>query len=253
MRRRARTSPPDAVVLPAGTVIGAAADRRGRRPRLRGLSVRRRRGCWCSPPAASSSHPGKPLRPGQIYESNAPMLAAAVEERAAREPLRFVPDDVDAFLPRSPSGLAGRRSRGDLRRRQRRRLRGGEGRPDRARRRIRQGRDAAGGAAGRRAVGRRVPVVTLPGNPVSSLVSFEVFVRPALRAPWGTRIRSGRGPARLAERADLAARRRQFRRGVLDAGAGTVAEVGGPGVAPARAPGAGRLPVRRPRGGRQSC
>ncbi|HEX6916465.1 MAG TPA: gephyrin-like molybdotransferase Glp [Phycicoccus sp.] len=32
---------------------------------------------------------------------------------------------------------------------------------------------------------RRVPVVTLPGNPVSSLVSFHVFVLPALRAMVG--------------------------------------------------------------------
>ena len=30
-----------------------------------------------------------------------------------------------------------------------------------------------------------VPVVTLPGNPVSSFVSFEVFVRPALRLALG--------------------------------------------------------------------
>ena len=30
-----------------------------------------------------------------------------------------------------------------------------------------------------------VPVVTLPGNPVSSFVSFEVFVRPALRRALG--------------------------------------------------------------------
>src|SRR5690606_2970895 len=29
------------------------------------------------------------------------------------------------------------------------------------------------------------PIVTLPGNPVSALVSFEVFVRPALRAAMG--------------------------------------------------------------------
>ena len=30
-----------------------------------------------------------------------------------------------------------------------------------------------------------VPVVTLPGNPVSAFVSFEVFVRPALRRAMG--------------------------------------------------------------------
>jgi molybdopterin molybdotransferase len=34
-------------------------------------------------------------------------------------------------------------------------------------------------------VGREVPVFTLPGNPVSALVSFHVFVHPALRAMAG--------------------------------------------------------------------
>jgi molybdopterin molybdotransferase len=34
---------------------------------------------------------------------------------------------------------------------------------------------------------RGVPVVALPGNPVSALTSFEVFVRPALRAAMGLR------------------------------------------------------------------
>ena len=39
------------------------------------------------------------------------------------------------------------------------------------------------------------PIVTLPGNPVSALVSFEVFIRPALRGRWVCRIRTGRtGP-----------------------------------------------------------
>ena len=33
--------------------------------------------------------------------------------------------------------------------------------------------------------GRRVPVFGLPGNPVSSLVSFEMFARPALRRMMG--------------------------------------------------------------------
>ena len=31
----------------------------------------------------------------------------------------------------------------------------------------------------------RTPVFTLPGNPVSAYVSFQVFVRPALRALQG--------------------------------------------------------------------
>ncbi|KPC86150.1 hypothetical protein ADL27_45825, partial [Streptomyces sp. NRRL F-6602] len=31
----------------------------------------------------------------------------------------------------------------------------------------------------------RTPILTLPGNPVSSYVSFELFVRPAIRAMMG--------------------------------------------------------------------
>ena len=51
--------------------------------------------------------------------------------------------------------------------------------------RLRQGRDAPGDAAGLR--GRRparIPIVTLPGNPVSSFASFHVFVLPGA-APAG--------------------------------------------------------------------
>ena len=38
------------------------------------------------------------MQPGQIYESNGPMLAAAVREAGGEATLlRFVPDDVEAF------------------------------------------------------------------------------------------------------------------------------------------------------------
>jgi len=74
-----------------------------------------------------------------------------------------------------------------------------------------------------------VGVVALPGNPVSSLVSFEVFVRPLLRTalghPWPDRPRV---TAALAAPLTSTPGRRQFRRGVLDAVSGTVREVGGP-------------------------
>ena len=53
------------------------------------------RPCSCCPPAPNWSRPGTPLQPGQIYESNGPMLAAAVEDAGGvAELLRFVPDDV---------------------------------------------------------------------------------------------------------------------------------------------------------------
>ncbi len=71
--------------------------------------------------------------------------------------------------------------------------------------------------------------MTLPGNPVSSMVSFEVFVRPALRAALGhPHPDRPLVTATLAEDLGSPAGKRQFRRGVLDAVNGTVREVGGP-------------------------
>ena len=64
--------------------------------------------------------------------------------------------------------------------------------------------------------GRRVPLFALPGNPVSSFVSFEIFVRPALRrlmrlAPEKRRVRH----ATLTEGVRSFQGRRQFGRAVL--------------------------------------
>ena len=64
--------------------------------------------------------------------------------------------------------------------------------------------------------GRRVPLFALPGNPVSSFVSFEVFVRPALRrlmrlAPEKRRLRR----ATLTEGVHSFDGRRQFGRAVV--------------------------------------
>ncbi len=64
--------------------------------------------------------------------------------------------------------------------------------------------------------GRVVPVMTLPGNPVSAYVSFEVFVRPALRAMLGQR-RPGRVrvPATASRGWSSAPGKRQFVRGLV--------------------------------------
>ncbi len=73
------------------------------------------------------------------------------------------------------------------------------------------------------------PIITLPGNPVSALVSFEVFIRAPLRAAMG--LPHPQRPRLTAElKEDLTSPRgkRQFRRGVLDASAGEVTSYGPP-------------------------
>ncbi|WP_134767058.1 gephyrin-like molybdotransferase Glp [Nocardioides sp. 1609] len=66
---------------------------------------------------------------------------------------------------------------------------------------------------------RRVPFFALPGNPVSSYLSFEVFVRPALRRMLGLTPETRRPvTARLTHAVTSPAGRRQFLRGVVTVG-----------------------------------
>lgn len=71
-----------------------------------------------------------------------------------------------------------------------------------------------------------VPVVSFPGNPVSALVSFELFLRPVLRRLAGLAPDRSRATLRLAHSVSSPIDRHQVRRGVLD-GNGDV-EVGAP-------------------------
>ncbi|MEJ8648658.1 gephyrin-like molybdotransferase Glp [Streptomyces sp. MS1.AVA.3] len=77
----------------------------------------------------------------------------------------------------------------------------------------------------------RIPLLALPGNPVSSYVSFELFVRPAIRALMG--LPEVHRPTTSARCTDAIASspkgKRQFLRGSYDADAGTVTPVGGAG------------------------
>jgi molybdopterin molybdotransferase len=174
--------------------------------------------------------PGKPLRRGQIHESNGVMLAAAVRAAGAvAHQLHFVADDVAALHAALDPHLAG----ADLV------LTSGG---------VSAGayevvKDAFTGhgiefvkvamqpgmpqGAGRYG---DTPVITVPGNPVSALVSFEVFVRPALRAAMG--YRSAQRTVvelPLSETVDSPAGKRQFRRGLRSADGQTVSPIGPPG------------------------
>lgn len=70
---------------------------------------------------------------------------------------------------------------------------------------------------------RRVPIFGLPGNTVSALVTFEIFVRPALLRMQGrSMVSRPRVKARLLEPVDKPDFLRVFARGVHDPDAGTV-------------------------------
>ncbi|MCX4416140.1 molybdopterin molybdotransferase MoeA [[Kitasatospora] papulosa] len=76
------------------------------------------------------------------------------------------------------------------------------------------------------------PLLALPGNPVSSYVSFELFVRPAILTLMGLEdVHRPSVRATLDTDAALSSPpgKRQFLRGTYDAEAGTVTPVGGPG------------------------
>jgi molybdopterin molybdotransferase len=75
-----------------------------------------------------------------------------------------------------------------------------------------------------------VPIFGLPGNPVSALVTFELFVRPALLKMAGhTKLHRPRVQARLLDRIDKPTGLRTFARGIYDAAAGTVRSTGAQG------------------------
>ncbi|GAA2007381.1 molybdopterin molybdotransferase MoeA [Nakamurella flavida] len=177
--------------------------------------------------------PGHDLGPGQIYESNSAMLAAAVAG-AGGEPVvaRFVADDVPTFLAALSSAAeaaggvdliltSGGVSAGAF-----------EVVKDALTDRGVEFAKVAMQPGMPQGAGRLdgTPVITLPGNPVSSYVSFEVFVRPALRAAMGQPvITRPMVSVPLTGPLDSPAGRRQFRRAHLDAAAGTVTVWGGPG------------------------
>jgi molybdopterin molybdotransferase len=76
------------------------------------------------------------------------------------------------------------------------------------------------------------PLLALPGNPVSSYVSFELFARPVVRALMGlpdVHRRTVRATLDASGPLDSPAGKRQFLRGTYDASAGTVTPVGGSG------------------------
>ena len=173
--------------------------------------------------------PGQPLLPGQIWESNSVMLAAAARQAGCtvtRYPV--VRDDADAVLAAVQDAMAG----ADLLVTSGGVSMGAEHDVVKAALsklgtvRFRQVAMQPGMPQGFGLVGGGVPIFTLPGNPVSAYVSFQLFVAPALDAFQTLH------PKRIAFRqavlmtpARSPANKRSFLRGILDQRAGQVAQV----------------------------
>jgi molybdopterin molybdotransferase len=178
--------------------------------------------------------PGTPIGPGQIPDSNSFALTAAARDAGAlafrvggvpddAERLREIIDDqlIRADLIVTSGGVSVgaydvvKEAFGDQI--SFRKLRMQPGKP--------QGFGVLQGSDG------GVPLLALPGNPVSAYISFELFVRPAIQAMLGaTEIHRRAVRARLTEAVPSSpAGRRQFLRAAYDAEAGTVTPVGGSG------------------------
>jgi molybdopterin molybdotransferase len=174
--------------------------------------------------------PGAALQTGQIYESNSSMLAAAVREAGAEVVAAVTAsDDVADFaavLDRYAATAdliitSGGVSAGAYEVVKDAFGRTGDQGVEFVKVAMQPGMPQGSG----RVAG--TPIVTMPGNPVSALVSFEVFIRPALRSAM--RLPVPDRPRRFAVLVDALtapAGKRQFRRGVFDATAGTVASHG---------------------------
>jgi molybdopterin molybdotransferase len=226
---------PGDLLLPAGTRLGpaqigvlAAAGHGSvlgyRRPRAAVIST-----------GNELAEPGSPLVPGLIWDSNSYMLAAAARQ-AGCDVIRHavVRDDPAAVLAAIELAAA----TADLLITSGGVSMGGEHDAVKAALSIlgtvafRKVAMQPGMPQGFGLLGSppRVPIFTLPGNPVSALVSFHVFVEPAVRALQNlSPERLAPRRSRLAGPVSSPAGRRSFLRGVLDPQARAVVPLTGQG------------------------
>jgi molybdopterin molybdotransferase len=177
------------------------------------------------------AEPGTPLVPGQIWESNSYLLAAAARQAGAVAARHRLPDDPDAVLARLEQLLP----EADLLITSGGVSMGGEhdvvkaalsklGTVTFRKVAMQPGMPQGFGVLGP----EQQPLFTLPGNPVSAYVSFLLFVRPALDALRD--LPASRQPvltAALTDDVRSPQGRRSYLRGVLDDAQQTVAPLTG--------------------------
>ncbi|MGV0624365.1 molybdopterin molybdotransferase MoeA [Mycolicibacter minnesotensis] len=235
IRRAGEDVAAGATVLRAGQLVNAPAVGLASALGLAELTVRPRLRVLVISTGSELVKPGTPLSPGQIYESNGVMLAAAVREAGAEVVGTVtVTDDtaeftgvldqygvrdgaVDLIITSGGVSAGAYEVVKDVF------GRSGEQGVDFVKVAMQPGMPQGLGRVGAAAI------VTLPGNPVSAQVSFEVFIRPALRRSMALpNPDRPRRTAVLRETLTSPAGKRQFRRGLLDHESGTVSNYGPP-------------------------
>jgi len=209
-------------ILPEGTRLGAAQLAACASVGLATLSVRRRPAVAILTTGDELVDPGAALGPGQIYNSNAYGLEAAVQESGGT-PLRLSParDSPEALrdaikgLPDADLILtSGGVSVGDFD--YVKAVFASAGEVGFWRVRMRPGKPLLLASLAR-PDGQRVPVLGLPGNPTSTMVTFEVFGRPLIRRLLGQQPEVPKPlTARCVDRLDNRGGRETFFRVVLD-------------------------------------
>lgn len=219
IRRRGEDVRSDSVVLGSGTrltpqalglaaTVGAATLPVTRRPRVALFST-----------GDELVMPGEPLPPGAIYNSNRYTLRAAIQAMGCDcTDLGIVPDRLDATrdaLRRAAQGNDLIVTSGGVSVGEEDHLRPAveaEGRIELWQIAIKPGKPLAFGEV-RRGDGSAAHIIGLPGNPVSSFLTFLLMVRPVLLRLQGA---AGLEPRRTALRADFdwpkADKRREFLR-----------------------------------------
>jgi molybdopterin molybdotransferase len=197
------------VVVPAGTRVGPAQVGALAAAGLESVVVARRPRASVLVTGTELRPPGEPLGPGEVYEANGLILRSALRSAgAAVEPPEAVVDDAELLRAALERGLgsdlvvsSGGVSVGphDLVRQVAAELGVEEVLWGVA---VKPGKPASFGLRG------RTLVFGLPGNPVSALVGFELFVRPAVLALQG---HSSPGPRYLPGRLGSAVRRNPVR------------------------------------------
>jgi molybdopterin molybdotransferase len=188
IRRAGEEAPAGAVLLRAGTFLGAAQIALIAATNRAAVSCRPRPRVVVVSTGSELVETGDPLAHGQIPDSNSHMLMAACRETGAMAyRVGMVPDDPNVLLETLEDHLI----RADL-------LLTTGGVSVGAYDVVKEVLSRLGTVAFEKVAMQpgmpqgfgtlgpdQVPIFTLPGNPVSALVSFEVFVRPALRRMLG--------------------------------------------------------------------